>query len=315
MPRLLINPNEVECPDFNSEDYAQARADLISDTVDNETAIVTLVAAWNASNRAERAMWERQVQADAEIAATREQESRDRRDQHEADRRLEEEVAKTEDQKKNRSKYLELADVPPPVTPPEIFPTYATTRLQKGQYVELWYFTNEGIAHGMKTAQTVNENAMVQSIEADGSVTWTPAAALRTASREVKPDCDLSWEQFLVAYPRFLDEIEVADWTVQRRDMMRTLFQRLQAHPLRFTKEQTDRWALLRYLCEQHQLWHRAIDTPTRGWNIGVISETLLRHAVEEIRGEEATKREQDRDNFVSGDFHNYEQQLIVSLS
>ncbi|KAG6808520.1 hypothetical protein H0H92_003852, partial [Tricholoma furcatifolium] len=111
MPRLVNNPNEAECPDFSSEDYAQARADLINDQVDDATAIATLVAAWNASNRAERVMWERQAQADAEADAAREQESQDRRDQHEADKRLEEESAKAEDQKKNRTKYLELPDV------------------------------------------------------------------------------------------------------------------------------------------------------------------------------------------------------------
>ncbi|KAG6823695.1 hypothetical protein H0H92_009341 [Tricholoma furcatifolium] len=289
----------AECPDFTSADYEEARADLRTDTINDEAAANMLKAAWTASNRADKAIWVRQQQADAEAAAVRELEARERRDQNEADRRHEDELARVEDQKKNRSKYLEIPDIPPPVTPPEILPAYAISRLQKGQYVELWYFTNEGLAHGLKTASTVNENAMVQSVEADGSVTWTPAAAARTATREVKRDRDITWEQFLIAYPRFLDAIEAADWTPQRVDMMTSLFQRIQAHPLRFTAEERDRRALLRYICEQRQLWHRAIDSPAKGWNIGIISGDILRMAVEDIRNEDAARREAERDSYV----------------
>ncbi|KAG6807348.1 hypothetical protein H0H92_007893 [Tricholoma furcatifolium] len=219
-----------------------------------------LTAAWKAGNRADRVIWDRQVQSDADAAAAREQEARDRLDQQEADRRHEDDTAKAEDHKKNRSKYLELPDVPPPITPPEILPAYALSRLQKGQFVELWPRPwPKNRQYGQR------ERDDTQSVEPDGSVTWTPAAAARTATREVKQDRDLTWEQFLVAYPRYLDAIEAADWTLQRQEMMRLLFQRIQAHPLRFTPDEGDRKALLRYICEQRQLWHRAIDSPAKG--------------------------------------------------
>ncbi|KAG6807143.1 hypothetical protein H0H92_008632 [Tricholoma furcatifolium] len=250
---------------------------------------------WDAANAAEKAIWARQLRADEERAEAAARQAIETQDQEETQRRHEAEAASAEEWKKNRTKYIELSEAPPPITPPEILPLYATTRLQKGQYVELWYFTNEGIAGGLKHASTFDENAMTQAVDKDGSVTWIPATASK-ALRDAKADRDLSWEQLLVASPRFLEAIQAAGWPAQHQRMMSNLFTRIQAHPRRYTTDSIDRRALLRYLCEQHQAWHLSIDTPARGWDIGILSEHNILHAVETVRNEELLKREMERD-------------------
>ncbi|KAG6825251.1 hypothetical protein H0H92_004282 [Tricholoma furcatifolium] len=299
MPRLTVDPNTAVRPDFASEDYADARTALISADIDNDGAVAMLTKAWDAGNAAEKAIWARQVRADEEEAEAAARQAIDIQDQEDTQRRHEAETANAEERKKNRTKYIELSEAPPPITPPEILPTYATTRLQKGQYVEMWYFTNEGIAGGLKHASSIDENAMTQAVDKDGSITWIPATASK-ALRDAKADRDLSWEQLLVASPRFLEAIHAAGWPEQRQRMMSNLFTRIQAHPRRYTNDPIDRRALLRYLCEQRQAWHLAIDTPTRGWDIGTLSERNILHAVETVRNEEMLKREMERDLLVT---------------
>ncbi|KAG6825455.1 hypothetical protein H0H92_003650 [Tricholoma furcatifolium] len=298
MVRLTVNPNDAIRPDFASDDFAEARVALISDTIDNDGAVALLQKSWDAANAAEKAMWERQIRADIEASDAAVRQDQDLRQREEEQRRHEAETALAEERKKNRVKYIELSEAPPPITPPEILPTYATSRLQKGQYVELWYFTNEGIASGLKHAGSVDENAMAQSVDKDGVVTWIPAVAAK-ALREAKADRDLSWEQLLVASPRFIEAIHAAAWPEQRVRMMTNLFSRIQAHPRRYTTDVLDRRALLRYLCEQRQSWHLSIDTPTRGWDIGKLSESLISQAVDTVRGEELFKREIEREIVV----------------
>ncbi|KAG6810209.1 hypothetical protein H0H92_012900 [Tricholoma furcatifolium] len=129
------------------------------------------------------------------------------------------ETAQAKERKKKRTKYLELSEAPSPITPPEILPTYATLQLQKGQYVELWYFINEGIASGLKHAFTVDKKTMAQSIDKDGTVTWISAITAKVL-REAKADRDLSWEQVLVAFPRFIEAIHATEWPEQHQKMI-----------------------------------------------------------------------------------------------
>lgn len=85
MPTLQINPNEALCPDFASPDYEAARDTLINNTVDEEAATEILTQAWHANNTAEKLIWERQLRAELEAAAEREQQDRDDQQRREED--------------------------------------------------------------------------------------------------------------------------------------------------------------------------------------------------------------------------------------
>ncbi|KAG6883849.1 hypothetical protein C0992_007638 [Termitomyces sp. T32_za158] len=206
MPVLLLDPNEAVCLDFASQDYAEVRKGMIGEDVDEEAAIALLVNAWNVNNAAEKVLWARQRRE--QEAAQRENERQVRgEDEHRlAARGLEEEAARNEERKKYKNKYMDVSMAPPPMALPEILSTYATSRLQKGLYIELWYFTNKGLDFALKTSNAMDDNTVVQSIDKDRNAVWVTAAASK-GSKTVQEDKDLSWEQLSIAIPRFLDAV------------------------------------------------------------------------------------------------------------
>ncbi|KAG6877231.1 hypothetical protein C0992_010544 [Termitomyces sp. T32_za158] len=294
MPELLLNPNEAVRPNFASDDYTAARNALIGGNVDEQAAIAMLENVWNANNAAEKEIWARQRREDGEAEREREIREREAREHREDARAMEEESMRIEERKKHKSKYTEIAMNPPADTPPEILPAYATSRLQKGMYVEMWYFTNEGLDYALKSASAIDDDALVQSVDRDGNAVWTTAATSK-GSRSALDDRDLTWEQLSIAIPRFLDAIHAAGWTEQRQAMMAELFTRLQAHPYRASRDHLDRKALLKYLSEQRRLWHQAIEAGTGAWNIGVLNENLLRMAADSVRREHSDRNDAER--------------------
>ncbi|KAG6877592.1 hypothetical protein C0992_009638, partial [Termitomyces sp. T32_za158] len=294
MPELLINPNDAVRPNFASEDYIAARNALIGGNVDEQAAIAMLENVWDANNAAEKEIWERQRREDGEADREREARERQEREQGEEARTVEEESIRNEERRKYKSKFTEIVMAPPPDTPPEILPAYATTRLQKGMYVEMWYFTNEGLDYALKSASAIDDNALVQSVDRDGKAMWTTAAASK-GSKSAMDDRDLTWEQLSIATPRFLDAIHAAGWTEQRQVIMADLFTRLQAHPYRASRDPLDRKALLKYLSEQRKLWHQAIEAGTGAWNVGILNENLLRMAADSVCRERSDREDTER--------------------
>lgn len=298
MPTILSDPNEAACPDFASEDYSTARNSLISDTIDEATALVMLTASWNANNAAEKVLWARQVELEAAAVADMARQVQEEQARRNKVFDQEEQVTRTEERKKNTEKYLPIPNRAPPTTPPEIVSTYATTRLRKGQYVELWYFTNDGLDYALQNSATLDEDAMVQTIDKDGRPTWVTTAASRE-SHAVKDDRHLDWEAFTAAVPRFLEAIEAAAWTEERRRMMTNLLAGLQVHPFRFSSDPLNKKALLLYLSEQRRLWHQAIPSPQGAWDIGIISQDNLTRARDQVYRGEHRKLDNERDYLV----------------
>ncbi|KAG5638381.1 hypothetical protein DXG03_004147, partial [Asterophora parasitica] len=153
-PRILVNPNEVTCPDFALPDWAAARGALISGTLDDATAIIRLTESWNANNFAEKAMWARQL-------------AQEERDRIEAKLEQEQRDEEMEDRKKHSTKYTPISENPPPDTMPIFVSPYALARLRKGQYVEMWYFTNDGISYAQHNSTMHDEDTMVQVADKD----------------------------------------------------------------------------------------------------------------------------------------------------
>ncbi|KAG6894158.1 hypothetical protein C0992_007284 [Termitomyces sp. T32_za158] len=283
MPVLVLDPNEAIRLDFTSQDYAEVCNGMISKDIDEKAAIALLVNAWNMNNAAEKVIWARQRREQEDAQRENERQAQEENEQRMAVRGLEEEAARNEERKKYKNKYMDVSMAPPPMTPPEILSAYVTTRLQKGLYVELWYFTNEGLDYALKMSTALDDDTMVQSIDKDGNAIWVTAAASK-GSKTIQDDKNLLWEQLSVAIPCFLDTIHAAGWTNQRQDMMARLFMGLQAHPYRLSRDPLDRTTLLKYLLEQRRLWHQALDAGTGTWNIGLLSESLIHAAGDSVR-------------------------------
>lgn len=295
------NPHNQVCPDFASEAFVEARAAMreANEDVDDATACVMMTQVWNATNRAERAIWDARVREQEQREAERVRgEEQDREVEAEA-RAQEERAAAGEELKRNRLKYLDIPMRPPPTLPVEIASRYATSKLQKGLYVELWYFTNAGLRHARAIDTTVDEDAMVAVAGKDGKVDLIPAAAAKE-SKSVVPDRLLTWDDFTMAVRRVLFAMEAAAWTEQRITMLANFWGRLQSHPYRSSPDPLDTEALLLYQDEQRRAWHQAIGSPSGAWDISILDETVLARTREEVYRDDRRRKDRERDTLVS---------------
>ena len=145
MPRLLCDPNLAQRPDYTLDTWEAIRVPIVNPGTDHAQAAVLLTNIWNAQNNLERQQWQEQLDQDAAEAETRRQEAeeQERLRQEEIDKDKEEQ--RKEEEKKNTIKYAPIPDRDVPTRPPVIASAIATRRLEKGEYVPLWYFTNAGL--------------------------------------------------------------------------------------------------------------------------------------------------------------------------
>jgi hypothetical protein len=201
--------------------------------------------------------------------------------------------------KKNKTKYIPIPDRPMPTTTPIFASNYAAKKMDKGQYVELWYYTNDGLDEALRAHTTVDDDAMVIARRPDGSTTWVPAAVARD-SKKVLDDKDLKWEDFCQAVPRTILAMEEADWPAERVAMLASFWGKLQVHEMRSSRDPLDQKALLLYQSRQRRLWHLAIPTPRGAYNISILDESVLRQTKDEVYWEDRRLRDNERDFRVS---------------
>jgi hypothetical protein len=226
------------------------------------------------------------------------------RDQEAAENRAlllaqEQDALRKEELKKNKSKYIPIPDRPMPAVVPVFASNYAIKKMEKGHYVELWYYTNDGLDDAIKYSSTVDEEAMVMSRNSDGSTSWVHAAAARESHKAID-DKDIRWEDFCQAVPRMILAMEEADWPEERVVMLASFWGNLQIHELRSSHDPLDQRTLLLYQARQRRLWHLAIPSPWGAYNLSVIDEAVLRRTKEEVYWEDRRLRDNDRDFRVS---------------
>ncbi|KAI5980542.1 hypothetical protein EDD15DRAFT_2136037, partial [Pisolithus albus] len=197
------DPNLATRPDFSSEDFRDARLQLTNDTVDDDQAARILGTLWDIQNAKDIQRWNTRQEEEAQRA-------RDLADQAavtlaEQQRRLreEEEAALAEERKKNKAKYAPVPDVEVPSGPVDIPALYATRKLKKGEYCELYFFTNAGLAEADSFNASIDDEALTLLKSDNGQHVWIPASNTRDRSTVIK-DEDLTWEQFGEASVRLI---------------------------------------------------------------------------------------------------------------
>ncbi|KAG0693778.1 hypothetical protein DFH29DRAFT_815996 [Suillus ampliporus] len=255
MLRIINDPNLNVCLDYVSPPYTNARAQLINDNITEEQAILLLRTIWHAANDIDIGLWEAQVEVEREQRENLHRIEEEEQDRLEQERIDEEESARKEEKKKHKHKFAPiLEDTGVPDKPSIIPSSYMIHKLDKGEYLELWYFTNDGPdeAHSKKT---IDDDTMVMSTLPDGSTAWVSAAAACNAS-SVIDDENLSFEEFCIACPRFIAAIKEANWPQDRVHMMVIFWKNLQIHPYRSMWDPLAQKVLLLYQAEQRKHWH-----------------------------------------------------------
>jgi hypothetical protein len=302
MPRLLCDPNLAQRPDYTLDTWEAIRAPIVNPGTDHAQAAVLLTNIWNAQNNLKRQQWQEQLDQDAAEAETRRQEAeeQERVRQEEIDKEKEEQ--RKEEEKKNAIKYAPIPNRDVPTRPPVIASAIATRRLEKGEYVPLWYFTNAGLEDATKSFNIVDEEALSLIKREDGSTSLVPSLSSKE-SKAVVEDQFLSWEDFSIAAPRMIDAMSHARWPNDRIKMTTNFWSSLTVHPFRSSGNQLDKSALLLYQAEQRKLWHQAISSPGHGYDLSRINEQLLNQTKDRLYWKERERIDAERDNIVSNPF------------
>ncbi|KIK93190.1 hypothetical protein PAXRUDRAFT_12802 [Paxillus rubicundulus Ve08.2h10] len=200
MPRLLHDPNLDVCPDYASELFAGTRARIVNAHTTEEQAILILQEIWQQQaddlEEREQAVLCKEEQRALEVELLKDKE----------------EVARKEEKKKNKHKYLPILQGVGVPTESQVIPaTHVVRKLDKGEYVELWHFTNDGLDDTLDTSTSVDPDAMVMSCLLDRLTAWVSAAAACSLTKLVE-DQNLIFEDFCQAAPRFVEAIQQANW-------------------------------------------------------------------------------------------------------
>ena len=275
--------------------YAAARAPLINPDTTEQQAIQFHNDIWSAGNQADKVRWQVQNEEDEALRAEQlrlQSEAEVLKAQAEIE---EAESLRKEELKKNKSKYIPIPDRDVPTVACIFASNYALRKMEKGLYVELWYYTNAGLDEAFHNSNSVDDEAMMMVHLPNGSTSWVPAASTKTSSA-VTEDRNILWEDFCQAAPRMIVAMEEADWPQERVSMLAKFWGNLQIHELRSSRDPLDQKTLIVYQAEQRRAWHLAISSPQGAYNLARINEEIMRKTREKVYWDERRLKDYQRD-------------------
>ncbi|CDO73030.1 hypothetical protein BN946_scf185007.g84 [Trametes cinnabarina] len=175
---------------------------------------------------------------------------------------------------KSRRKALPpvVRGVPPPSEINRPIAPYAANKLRLQQYVDLWYFTEEGLSRA----------GGYQAYEGDNSVTLAQAssAIVVTAptppSKDARRDEELTWDQVSKARTSFLSYAKGYGWKAEHLEMFSIFFICLDAHPIR--NEPKGNETVIQYQAHFRRQWHLTCEQQnTAAFDLATISDDALR--------------------------------------
>lgn len=277
MQRLHSDPSLLVCPDFLTDPYQASRASLVTPTITEAHAADLLRAVWITTNNALRAQWQQQLVDDERLQAEQIRLAEEAAEHLQQTLRLEEETTKADERKKNRSKHLPIPMRPrPDATDDEVLVSdFALRKIDKGHYVELYYWTNLGIQEAHSTYRTRDDEGLIPTTTADGTTAWVTAAGAKPSSAVIA-DRNLSTVEFAQAVPRMISALEEYDWPVQRVTMLARFWGAIMLHRYWNSIDSIAQRAILIYQEEQRRAWHNAIPLPKGAWDISIIDDAAL---------------------------------------
>ncbi|KAJ7076770.1 hypothetical protein B0H15DRAFT_790221 [Mycena belliarum] len=282
MARIARNPDLDLCPDFAGPIFRTAR-DAITTADPNKTTdnvVADFTAAWQADWDIQKAAWDAQEAADQAARDTTAQAASDEaaRKQAELDAEAAAEKREADKKKPKLNDFDSTKGVGDSIAPRPS--SFALRKLERFEYVELWYFTREGCTDAAASAasKTINEDALALA-KLDDFVGLRPAASF-SASKNVVKDNDLSWEQLLFAKNSMLEHMAALSWPDKHVSSLADFWYSLETHPSRSLLH-GDR-IVLTYQAEVRIEWHERLKR-NKGFNIAFINDNLMRRASDKI--------------------------------
>ncbi|KAG1811717.1 uncharacterized protein BJ212DRAFT_1301761 [Suillus subaureus] len=134
-------------------------------------------------------------------------------------------------------------------------------KVDKGHYVKIYYWTNDGLDDALVNYHMKDNNGMVPTTGEDRSMRWVSVAATRP-STGVVADCNLTSVDFAQAVPRMIHSLEEKGWPKQRVIMLAQFWGALMMHRHWNSRDKSVHKGLMLFQEEQQCAWHNAIPIP-----------------------------------------------------
>ena len=246
--------------------------------VNNDQAAQQLAVAWNQTHAQEVEAWLQQVQVDLA-----EQEELTRLAEEEEDRRrAENEHLKDEEKKEQEKKKPKIGDFDEGrMVSDHLIPRpsqFAIGKLKSFNFVELWYFTDEGCHEAQDSSKAQSDDAYGLT-KIDDLVALKPVASFK-ASRNVIQDADLTWRQMNIAKNNMLRYMDLCGWPPRHSQSFAHFYFNLELDPMR--ARPNGEKVLILYQAKVRRQWHDDLSRG-EGFNISQINQRLLSAVAEEV--------------------------------
>ncbi|KAG2744451.1 hypothetical protein P692DRAFT_201808407 [Suillus brevipes Sb2] len=282
MNRLLSDPHVNVCPDFMLAFYQTSCMPLVTLNNTEEQAVELLQAVWVATNAAQHVQWQDQVAVD-QVEAAEKQCLLDEENDHKLQAQCLAEATIDDEEKKR--------------TDSNIFPflNALVLLLEKGHYIEIYYWTNKGIADACLVYRATDAEGMVPYKTVDGFTTLISASTMRP-STTVVPDSNLDALEFAQAIPRLVASLTERGWGHDRVHMLAGFWGALMLHRYWISDNPLDKRALLMYQEEQRRAWHQAIPLPGGAWDISILDDAEITCTLDHLYREDRRRKDHDFD-------------------
>ncbi|KAM6489092.1 hypothetical protein JOM56_013779 [Amanita muscaria] len=267
--RLTEDPNRAKTPDYTSEAFAPLRAALTTGDRTEGEAVQFLIATWRDDVNRKKRQWAQQLEDDrlAEEACRRDQD--ERRQPH---------GTQTSKLKLNTlATGATISDIRIPRPS-----SYALKRLEKYEYVDLWYFTEEGCEDALRFNQSTAPDTYTLANLGD-TLSLRPIDAMK-ALRNAFGDEKLTWRQMSIAKTSLLHHMTELGWDVTYVRALASFYVALESHPRRRQGTNGDK-VLLLYQAEVRREWFQQLtqERIQTVFDISIINEERLRRIDEAL--------------------------------
>ena len=175
-----------------------------------------------------------------------------------------------------------IADFDPNVTISDMVPRsparYAIDKIKTMEYVELWYFTTEGIRDTSRVSCTAADNAL-GLLQTDAGIMAFQQVKATKVSRNVRNDESLSWDQISTARHNIVAAANA--WPEKLKQSLADFFMNLEA----LVADGYDTRAIVQYQAVSRRRWHEAMLGEHQMFNISHINMNLLANLKTEMQG------------------------------
>jgi len=155
---------------------------------------------------------------------------------------------------------------------------FATRKIKAAEYVDLWYFTTEGLKEASMATLTADDDTF-GLLRTDAGLAFQQINATK-ASRNAVTDEHLTWDQIMTARLNIITSATSHGWPPKYTMTLAKFYINLESLKATGTNPRT----LIRYHAIIRKAWHAALKGQGTPFDLSIINNTVLGQIEDQIR-------------------------------